>query len=275
MENSEENHIKIANYLDNAMSPAEEAAFMQELGNNAVLRQQFEDELMIHSLLQEEEKESASIKEESHPKKTSVIALLKRYRVIAVLLLAIISGTVIFTLFSRKNKPAETAKTPANKEAAPKTDSIPAAMPKTVIAAEAFNHFYKPYSGESDPVELSNYYKDYKEHRYEKVISAKETDFQVMGTGEKNELLKQYMYLYKGLCYLEKNEPARAIRMFDSVLKSPNKTDTPVYEAQWYSAMAWLKKDDIDKAAEAAKHITQTTSPYKSSALQLIQQLNR
>jgi hypothetical protein len=46
-----ENALKIADYLENRMNPSGEEDFMRELGRDEQLRLQFEEELLIRSLL--------------------------------------------------------------------------------------------------------------------------------------------------------------------------------------------------------------------------------
>lgn len=148
-----------------------------------------------------------------------------------------------------------------------KTDSTGKVQPllpaDNAIAESAFKNFYTRYSnGENDPVEISDYYKSYTEGDYTKVLSATDADYQLMGTGERSNLLKQYMQLYKGLAYLAEDKPADAIQKFDLVLQSSLKTAPQYYEAQWYSALAWLKINDANKAAAIAKDIIQTASVH-------------
>jgi hypothetical protein len=140
------------------------------------------------------------------------------------------------------------------------------------IAEKSFAKFYKPYSGEKDPVEISNYYNDYKQHNYDAVIKAKESDYQTMGTGDKNEILKQYMHLYKGLSWLELNEPETALEQFAAISKSSLEDRRPYYESQWYSVLAWLKGNDITKAREQAKEIIKTKSPHNFDAEKFLRQ---
>jgi hypothetical protein len=394
MNNFEENAIKIANYLEDKMSPAEEEAFMQELGTDEELRQQYEEELLVSSLLQNKEEaavgstdlllqsadehinmiEKVLERKAIHKNEAPVIPMFSFYKKIAAAaVVVIIAGSVFFILQKKNNnQPVTAAKTFIEKDSGTKSDSIikfmqpqaeeitkahspgdsnrkinstvkiqsrkPAQViekntpndnskadsitarrsrseqiakalmledsiakinstakiqsqkhsqvieeytPKdntktdssgkvqpllpadNAIAQSAFKNFYTRYSnGEKDPVEISDYYKSYTEGNYTKVLSATDADYQLMGTGERNNLLKQYMQLYKGLAYLAENKPADAIQKFDLVLQSSLKTAPQYYEAQWYSALAWLKINDSNKAAAIAKDIIQTASVH-------------
>jgi tetratricopeptide (TPR) repeat protein len=55
MEDFYTNEIKIADYLSGRMNMAEQRAFIKELGENEVLRKQYEDELLMEDLLGEQE----------------------------------------------------------------------------------------------------------------------------------------------------------------------------------------------------------------------------
>ena len=95
-----------------------------------------------------------------------------------------------------------------------------------------------------------------------------------MGVNDRNDLLKQYMYLYKGLSYLEQNNPGNAIQQFNFILQSAAKPAPQYYEAQWYSMLALLKnKGKQVKQRETAKLIIRTSSPYKLKAAQILEDL--
>ena len=57
MEYFEDDAIKIANYFDGNMSPAEEEKFMESLDINANLREEYENELLIRGLFKTGEDE--------------------------------------------------------------------------------------------------------------------------------------------------------------------------------------------------------------------------
>ncbi len=77
-------------------------------------------------------------------------------------------------------------------------------------------------------------------------------------------LSKAYLHLYKGLGYLADQQPEKALQEFDQVMLKAGPATAPYYQAQWYAALTWLKKQDLDKAAALAHEIRQTASPYKS-----------
>jgi hypothetical protein len=296
-EEFEANALKIANYLDGRMNPSEEEGFMQELSNDKGLRNQYEEELHIHALLTFEEKESGASDipffqsadehirmietalRKGNEKKASIISIFNRYRNFAAILLVLIaSGFIVFIINRNKyiNHP-EIAKKPAKLDTSKietTGNRVQPSLAKGTISDSVFRHFYKPYSSsEEDPVEISNYYIEYKKGKYAQVLSATEADYRVMGSDNKAELLKQYMHLYKGLSYMEENEPANAILQFDSLMQTSDKTAPQYYQAQWYSALCLLKKNDLNKAVALAKKISQSPSLYRQEAGHLAEEL--
>ena len=302
--NFEANSIKIANYIDDRMSPAEEEAFMQELGNDETLKQQFEDELHIRSLLANDDEISDSVAlpmfqpaddhirmiekalegdANNNRHHAPIVSLFSRYRNIAAIVLLMIAIAAITLIFTRNknNNPSEIARTPVQQKPTPTNNDSLGNKQAPLLAQQAnsdtvFRHFYKGYAaGEEDPAEVSKYYNDYKKGRYSNVIAASDADYRVMGLNNNSDKLKQYMYLYKGLSYLAGNKPSDAITQFDSVMKSALKTDVVFYNAKWYVTLAWLKKEDANKASAIAKEIAASSSPYKHKAELLVQELDK
>src|ERR1700743_1465176 len=109
----EANEVRIADYIDSRMSPAEEEAFMQELGNNAVLRQQYEDELLMRSLLQEHRQEASEIVLQPADEHLAMMedALQKRGGVLRWLAAACVLALcgVFVWIFARRNQPVVVA----------------------------------------------------------------------------------------------------------------------------------------------------------------------
>lgn len=129
-----------------------------------------------------------------------------------------------------------------------------------------YNKYHSTYNGENDPVEISNYYNLYKKGKYQEVLTAKESDYQVMGSGDRKDLLKQYMNLYKGLCLLDAGKAQAAIGEFDKVLQSASKAGVLYHVAQWYGALASLKNGDPEKSISILNAIINSKSPFISKA---------
>ena len=275
---------KIAVYLDNTMSAAEEAAFMQALGEQAALRQQFEEELILGSFFEAPVENVLKIpKVVSQPapgvvnrrkRGFAAVKKLTRYKMVAAAVICLVAVVVAAILFSRKNTKTINALTTNTGTKKTLQDNAtvadqPKKKPEGKMAPNAFDHFYTVYASNNDPVEISMYYNEYRQQQYDKVIAATETDFQLKGSGGKNKTLQHYMHLYKGLSYLGKNNPVKALEQFNAVLKDDNKRD-PFFHAQWYAALASLKNNDTKRAARLAMEIVATESPYKARAAGLL-----
>jgi hypothetical protein len=266
------------------MSAAEEEAFMLELGDRADLRKQYEEELLIGAAFAIEKEEVTITNQENNKPLPGqiqqnrfpiLVRWLIRYRVVALLVLSLISVAVVLAIITIRNNKVDNA-VATDKRNDFKKDTLIKTQERIIsskIAGELFRRYYKSYSTEKDPVELSIYYNDYKAQRYDEVIKAKETDFQVKGSNEKRELLNQYMQLYQGLCYLEKDKPVKAIPQLEAASQSHFKKNLLFYDAQWYLVLAWLKNDNAGKAGIIAGEIVKSTSPHRQAAAELISSL--
>ena len=150
----------------------------------------------------------------------------------------------------------------------PRPDTQRVAGP--VLAAR----YFSAYDGNKDPVEVSYYYDQYRKHRYSDVLDAKPIDYQVLGVSEsKNARLSRYMLLYKGLCLLEDNQPAKARGYLDSVWKSAAPADPITFTAQWYSLLAALRQGDQPGIQDLAGRLIHRPNPYQERARKILQEL--
>lgn len=296
MENAGEYAIRIAAYFDDAMTAAEEEAFMQELDSNEALRREFEDELLVRGLLGEAKENLVSGKEllpqptgarlatmekpvedkGVQNKQVPVVPMVRRYRLVAAVAIGLVVTTVLF-LLAKKDRSDAVVQTNTKKDTAakltkagPHGDTPDNRMPALVQNKKrdsAFNLFYEPYRSENDPPEVGDLYTAYRKGRYAEVLSATEADIQLMGTGDREDVLAQYLHLYKGLSYLAENKPVPAIEQFNEAMK---KSNASFYQAQWYCALAWLRAGEIDKSLMQLKNISGTASPYVNKAKNLI-----
>ena len=136
-----------------------------------------------------------------------------------------------------------------------------------------YNRFYSSYTALNDPVEISNYYKYYKNNKYNEVIKAEKSDYAVLGAYSRQELLNNYMFLYKGLSYLSTNEVKKAIKNFNVILNNDNVQDRLYYTAEWYCVLSYIKSNNINKARDLLNTMQQSNSPFKQSAVQLLKLL--
>jgi hypothetical protein len=328
MENFEANEIRIADYLDNRLTPAEEEAFMKELGENGELRRQYEDELLMQGLVGNREGEGAvGVGGEGEEPglgmgspwgtiaaaspgvgRAPVRPMFRRYRLVAAASIVIIAiaGILIYNSGSRKmDVPGAIAVATAKKgldspiAAPPAVKRTPAIggqadtgliapgqaagsngqspqLAENAKAVRAYKRFYEPYSSKNDPVQVSLYYQDYKQARYDDLLEAKDIDasFREMGAGGKEAVAIQYLHLYQGLAYLATDRPGNAIPQFELVLRAAVNSGSPYYDAQWYAALASLKINNVNKATAIARQIIQSDSPYKDRAAELLKEIN-
>lgn len=291
MKEFEEYENKIAKYLEGNMSDEEEEMFMQELNDNAALRKQYEEELLVSALLSNEDKKVESIQDSSFHKKDDNLkgrkhnvrnvpfpAFTTGYKYIAAATLVIAISVSVFFITQNKNVQHPVVAESNNKKNAPaNTDSSLNTQPYSKnddsLAESLFNEYYTGYTSKNDPAEISNYYSYYQNKQYDKVIHAQKSGYEVMGTDNRQQVLNQYMLLYKGLAYLETNNIKNAIKSFDSVLKTSGKNSSIYYNAEWYCTLSYLKENNITKADSVLDNILQSASPYKNQATQIIERL--
>lgn len=210
-------------------------------------------------------------------KNQRLVSFWRKYKVVAIVIAVMISIVLLYKLDQREKYKEEIARKKSSEKSAVGNDSAgekqQSISSQKNITEEIFSKFYKSYSSNTDPVEINNFYNDYKAHKYESVITARESDYQTSGPDDKKELLKQYMHFYKGISWLEMDEAGKAIEEFDSIPATYLQNKTPFYEREWYSALAWVKLSDINKATLIAKKIAGSKSPHKSAAEELLKKL--
>ena len=247
----------------------------------------------------------AALKKQERPQ-SRISQLFKQYGSIAAIFLLVVAAVVVLMLVKFNNNNSKNiAVKPVNKDTSIHHDTTINILPKEQIvktnkpenkhnkidstkkeeplvatnnstANSLLKKFYTPYSkDEDDPAELKSYYASLKKRDYKNVIDATDADYQLMGTGDRNELLKQYMSLYKGLSYMATNNTASAIKNFDEVLNTAGRTDRVYYNAQWYLTLTYLKENNIQKSLSVLETISQSESPFKLQAEQLKQQLKK
>ena len=270
------NDLKIAQYLEDGMSPGEEMAFMEELNKDEVLKKSFEEALLLREVLGAHAGAEGVAAREGVPAATRVVSLFRVRGIAAacVAIVLVVAGVARLPVFEHAYvanpgdavvpRPDEVSRFPVN--------SGQGAAVVTVQPDSLFTEFYSVYTGEKDPVEISLYYQRYRAGDYASVLAARDEDYRLMGTGGKTTILNQYMQLYRGLSYLAEKQPVRALGQFDSLLISPHVGKTLYCSAQWYAVLASLHRKDIAAdsalaaAARGARAIRQTTSPYRQRA---------
>jgi len=308
---TEAQYATMLDYFEDKLSAEEEAAFMQEVNGSEIMQQEFHQELILRYGLDKEsilnnlsggqqdafespDKHIAGIKkilEEKNPeeevtdKSEETVPVKKMFddrlvKIAAAVILIIISGIVTYNLVKSYDKPSLVKQQPN----IPKKDSLQENIdtvrkpnePENVILADAgvlYKQAYKDYRpGTDDPVEISYYLQEYIKGNYKEVTGATRNDYETRGiSSDKNEA---YMQLYKGLSYLKAGSADSALFHLQSAEKKSQKIPHVQYNATWYIALTYLKKNDREKAKNVFRNIIhQEKSPYHKEAETLLDQL--
>jgi len=150
---------------------------------------------------------------------------------------------------------------------------------KVALANSIHARLYKPYMRGDDPVEVRVYYQDYRNGNYAAVLAA--GDSAVKGTGPRGLLVRDYMRLYVGLSYLATGDGRNAVSELGDVVFRTKPGDVLYETAQWYLALAWLKRNDVEtaeaenKALGLAREIAHGYSRYREPAMELVRALEQ
>jgi hypothetical protein len=148
---------------------------------------------------------------------------------------------------------------------------------KPGLADSLYTRLYRPYMRGDDPVDVREYYQDYRTGRYAAVLAA--GDSMVMKIPVRKLLVRDYMRLYLGLSYLASGDGQNAVRELEGVVLRTKPKDILYETARWYLALAWLKRNDVDageaenKALDLAREISHSYSRYQEPARELIKAL--
>lgn len=234
----------IADYFDGKMTPDEEIAFMDQVGQDAQLRELFDRELAVMGMMNPLVRAGAPVRR------------FTPYRLVAAAaIVAAVVGALIYFAGSRKASPSPPLVAAVTDTTAP------------MLAAR----YLKPYEGERDPIGLSYYYQQYRQHHYAVVLAAKPADYAVKGMS--GAPLDRYMQLYKGLSLLEQHDPVKARTYLDTIWKDPAPVDSLTYIAEWYSLMAALMENDSSGIGLVGGLLTAGPNPYRDSARSILKQL--
>lgn len=81
------------------------------------------------------------------------------------------------------------------------------------------------------------------------------------------------VYFFAGISYLATNNPDSAITCFRKVLDDGNNELRK--PAEWYSGLAYLKKNDLENARAVFSNIISYDGPYKDDAMELLKRLDK
>ena len=245
MNNQEENERKIADYLEDRMDAEEEERFMQEIGENGEIRRQYEEMLVVQTLLNS----SGAVVERRLP--------IVRYRMAAVLAGLIIGGTTIFLLVRQNGR-----------------QSVPPQVLETLsrkgngFAEDLFREFYSPWTSTGIPSGAIVWYNEYRQGNFFAVLSVSSANY----PNADKDLTVAYLKLLQGLSALALDRREEAIGALQQAMQSDH---AEVHDAAaWYAALAFLRNDQPAKAIDLLKHLTGTSSLYDSRASRLLGRLS-
>jgi hypothetical protein len=150
---------------------------------------------------------------------------------------------------------------------------------KVALADSIYARLYKPYMRGDDPVEVRIYYQDYRTGNYAAVLAA--GDSAVKRPLPRGLLVRDYMRLYVGLSYLATGDGRNAVSELGDVVFRTKPGDVLYETAQWYLALAWLKRNDVEtaeaenKALGLAREIEHGYSRYREPAMELVRALKQ
>src|ERR1700722_7296621 len=150
---------------------------------------------------------------------------------------------------------------------------------KEGLGGRLYTRLYKPYMRGDDPIEVREYYQEYRKGNYTAVLAA--GDSMVMKISAQRLLVKDYMRLYLGLSYLASGDGRNAVRELEGVVLRTKPGDILYETARWYLALAWLKRNDVDageaqnKALDLAREISHSYSRYQGPARELMKALGQ
>ena len=150
---------------------------------------------------------------------------------------------------------------------------------KEGVGDSLYARLYKPYMRGDDPIEIRQYYVDYRKGNYSAVLAA--GDSMVMKISAQRLLVRDYMRLYLGLSYLASGDGRNAVRELEGVVLRTKPGDILYETARWYLALAWLKRNEVDaaeaqdKALGLAREISHSYSRYQEPARALVRALGQ
>jgi hypothetical protein len=150
---------------------------------------------------------------------------------------------------------------------------------KVAFGDSIYARLYKPYMRGDDPVEVREYYQDYRNGNYAAVVAA--GDSAVKRPLPRGLLIRDYMRLYVGLSYLATGDGRNAVSELGDVVFRTKPGDVLYETAEWYLALAWLKRTDVEateaenKALGLAREIAHGYSRYREPAMELVRALKQ
>ena len=301
---TEEQFLLFAAYINNELTPQQDAELVELLTGSPQLMQEFEMELMLRRSINKGDllsklsqnntpglepadtfianttkalEQNSAQQEFKH-----IVPFTRRYRPLlaaAAVILIVLMVWLFATHKPENNIVKKNDHTPGIRDI-PRDSGIAVHKDKNSntkennISEELYAANYQPYRGGiEDPVELGIQLNDYKEKKYKKVIALKKEDYETRGSGD--TLLSLYADFYIALSYLETGNTTKASGLLNQIAQSKETTQTLRYNCNWYRAMAALKNNDITTCTQMLEVIkAQPKSPWQKNAADLLIQLD-
>jgi tetratricopeptide (TPR) repeat protein len=138
---------------------------------------------------------------------------------------------------------------------------------------DIFSQYYKTYqddfSNRSDQLVVNNFYmafQAYENRDFEKAVEL----FSKVTEADGSILMA---YFYKGISSIEIGNYAVAVESFEKVLKN---TSNPYYpQAQWYSALTWLKLNNSENAKQHLSWLIKNDRFYGTKAKEVLLKIEK
>jgi tetratricopeptide (TPR) repeat protein len=137
---------------------------------------------------------------------------------------------------------------------------------------ELFKSYYEPYKNDyntrSDEVLITNLYLAFQAYENKDYEKAAELFTKVV----KSDETIMMAYFYRGISCIELGEYKTALESFDKVMKNVN---NPYYvQAKWYSALTWLKINNLTSAKQQLEWLSTNDRFYGAKAKELLKNIN-
>jgi hypothetical protein len=268
MDLTTEQYKKILRFLDAEMDAAEMEAFEKELDSNPEMRAQldFEQSVRDHFTLGNITSLPGTAPANQSAAARAIPGKITGMQKWLAIVAAAITAFMLVTLFWQKPRKAPDVANSNNmdtvqKNAEPSQVAItaPAKDSSEVVDPELLfkQYFKKDVLPEDYPLYLAQALTDYESGNYKTLQQLHLNNLpQTRGAGEtdsKTNIL-QLGYYYKGLAFLQTNNIREAITNLNWVMNNqPGKALKA--KAQWYLALAYLKENNGEKAAELCRNI--------------------
>ena len=301
---TEEQFLLFAAYINNELTPQQDAELMELLNSSPQLMEEFEMELMLRRGIKKEDILSKLSQDNTpgfepadtfieHTTKAleqntaqqenkNIVPFTRKYRTLlaaAAVILMVLMVWLFATHKPENNIVKKNNHMPGITDL-PKDSGIAVHKDKNSntkennISEELYAANYQPYRGGiEDPAELGIQLNYYKEKKYKKVIALKKEDYETRGPGD--TVISLYASFYKALSYLEIGNTINASTLLNQIAQSKETPQSLRYNCNWYRAMAALKNNDITNCTQMLEVIkAQSKSPWQKNAADLLIQLN-